>query len=111
MIGRGRKTSPFSSLGCGALATQAHQDCGGTGVGAVGMCFTGAILPISMMIEPAMESSPWRAKPSLPLDDPAAIEMSDEDGERDRTAAKNRDDLTVKAYRFEGEPVLQGRAV
>lgn len=84
-----------------ALATLAHQECGGTGVGAIGMCFTGNFA-ISMMIEPAMKAA-VACQPSLPLDDPAAIEMSDEDA---NTVAQrlNRDDLTVKAYRFEGDP-------
>src|SRR5437868_705312 len=36
-----------------ALARQAHRDCGGPGVGAVGMCFTGNFA-LSMMLEPAM---------------------------------------------------------
>ncbi len=84
-----------------ALATLAHQDCGGTGVGAVGMCFTGNFA-ISMMIEPAMKAA-VACQPSLPLDDPAAIEMSDEDA--DAIAQRLiRDDLTVKAYRFDGDP-------
>lgn len=84
-----------------ALALQAHQDCGGTGVGAVGMCFTGNFA-ISMMIEPAMKAA-VACQPSLPLDDPAAIEMSDADAE---AIAQRliRDDLTVKAYRFDGDP-------
>jgi len=84
-----------------ALATQAHQDCGGMGVGAIGMCFTGNFA-ISMMIEPAMKAA-VACQPSLPLDDPSAIEMSDEDA--DAIAQRlGRDDLTVKAYRFDGDP-------
>lgn len=84
-----------------ALATRAHQDCGGTGVGAIGMCFTGNFA-ISMMIEPTMKAA-VACQPSLPLDDPAAIEMSDADA--DAIAQRlSRDDLTVKAYRFEGDP-------
>ena len=96
----GGGTSPFVAW-LRALATQAHQDCGGTGVGAVGMCFTGNFA-ISMMIEPAMKAA-VACQPSLPLDDPAAIEMSDEDANA-IAQRLNRDDLTVKAYRFEGDP-------
>ena len=36
-----------------ALARHAHQACGGPGVGAIGMCFTGNFA-LSMMLEPAM---------------------------------------------------------
>src|SRR3546814_11166832 len=35
-----------------ALARKAHADCGGKGVGAVGMCFTGGYA-LAMMTEPA----------------------------------------------------------
>lgn len=83
-----------------ALSVKAYEECGGAGVGAVGMCFTGNFA-ISMMIEPAMKAA-IACQPSLPLDDPAAIEMSDDDA----TAVAQRlrqDDLTVKAYRFDGD--------
>lgn len=83
-----------------ALAAQAHQECSGSGVGAVGMCFTGNFA-ISMMVEPAMIAA-VACQPSLPLDNPAAIEMSDDDAEA--VAARLKcDDLTVKAYRFDGD--------
>src|SRR5438270_4878737 len=36
-----------------ALAARAHQECGGRGVGAVGMCFTGNFA-LAMMTEPAV---------------------------------------------------------
>jgi dienelactone hydrolase len=51
-----------------ALATQALRDCGGAGIGAIGMCSTGNFA-ISMMIEPAMIAA-VACQPSLPLDDP-----------------------------------------
>ena len=35
-----------------ALAAQAHAECGGPGVGAVGMCFTGGFA-LAMAVEPA----------------------------------------------------------
>ncbi|MDR3382791.1 dienelactone hydrolase family protein [Cupriavidus basilensis] len=83
-----------------ALARLAHQECGGPGVGAIGMCFTGNFA-LSMMLEPAM-LAPVICQPSLPLDDPGGIEMAP--GElavvRERL---EREDLTVLAYRFEGD--------
>ncbi|WP_417673046.1 dienelactone hydrolase family protein [Pseudodonghicola sp.] len=83
-----------------ALARRAQAECGGPGVGAVGMCFTGNFA-ISMMMEPAMVAA-VACQPSLPLDDPAAIELSEDDA---ATVADrlSRDDLTVRAYRFDGD--------
>lgn len=81
-----------------ALAAQAHQECGGLGVGAVGMCFTGNFA-ISMTIEPAIKAA-VACQPSLPLDNPAAIEMSDEDAKAIAQRLR-RDELTIKAYRFD----------
>ncbi|MFN3512387.1 MAG: dienelactone hydrolase family protein [Phenylobacterium sp.] len=48
-----------------ALARKAHEDCGGAGVGAVGMCFTGGFA-LAMMTEPAVVA-PVLSQPSLPL--------------------------------------------
>lgn len=48
-----------------ALAAQADKECGGNGVGAIGMCFTGNFA-LSMMLEPAV-IAPVMAQPSLPL--------------------------------------------
>jgi len=48
-----------------ALARQAHQDCGGRGVGAVGMCFTGNFA-LAMMTEPSVVA-PVLSQPSLPM--------------------------------------------
>ncbi|MGE5651050.1 MAG: dienelactone hydrolase family protein [Bacillota bacterium] len=82
------------------LARFAHQECGGPGVGAIGMCFTGNFA-LSMMLEPSM-LAPVVCQPSLPLDDPAGINMAPEElaGVRQRL---EREDLTVIAYRFEGD--------
>ncbi|HTQ14219.1 MAG TPA: dienelactone hydrolase family protein [Rhizomicrobium sp.] len=48
-----------------ALARQAHATCGGKGVGAVGMCFTGGYA-LAMMTEPAMVA-PVLSQPSNPI--------------------------------------------
>jgi dienelactone hydrolase len=48
-----------------ALAAHAHPLCGGKGVGAIGMCFTGNFA-LSMMLEPAM-LAPVLSQPSLPM--------------------------------------------
>jgi dienelactone hydrolase len=48
-----------------ALARHAHEECGGKGVGAVGMCFTGGFA-LAMMTEPAMVA-PVLSQPSQPV--------------------------------------------
>jgi dienelactone hydrolase len=83
-----------------SLARLAHEQCGGPGVGAIGMCFTGNFA-LTMMLEPAM-LAPVLSQPSLPLDDPAALEIAPEEllSVRERL---DREDLTVMAYRFAGD--------
>ena len=83
-----------------ALARLAHQECGGPGVGAIGMCFTGNFA-LTMMLEPAM-LAPVLAQPSLPLKDPGGLEIAPGDLAAVR-ARLERDDLTVMAYRFAGD--------
>jgi dienelactone hydrolase len=83
-----------------ALARLAHRESGGRGVGAIGMCFTGNFA-LTMMLEPAM-LAPVLSQPSLPLNDPGAIEIAPDEikAVRDRL---DREDLTVLAYRFAGD--------
>lgn len=95
----GQGASPVTSW-LRALARKAMEECGGPGVGAIGMCFTGNFV-LSMMLEPAM-LAPVLAQPSLPLDNPAAIESSDDELAAVRERLE-REDLTVLAYRFEGD--------
>jgi dienelactone hydrolase len=83
-----------------SLAKLAHGECGGPGVGAIGMCFTGNFA-LTMMLEPSM-LAPVLCQPSLPLDDPAGLEIAA--GELAAVRRRlDRDDLTVMAYRFEGD--------
>jgi dienelactone hydrolase len=92
-------TSPVTAW-LRALARLAHAECGGPGVGVIGMCFTGNFA-LSMMLEPAL-LAPVLAQPSLPLDDPGGLEIAPEDLQSVR-ARLDRDGLTVMAYRFEGD--------
>lgn len=48
-----------------ALARKVHVECGGKGVGALGMCFTGGFA-LAMMTEPSVVA-PVLSQPSLPL--------------------------------------------
>ncbi|MFJ4975331.1 dienelactone hydrolase family protein [Streptomyces coeruleorubidus] len=88
------------------LARQAHAECGGPGVGAIGLCFTGNFA-LTMAIEPAV-IAPVVNHPSLPLDDPAGLEMSEEDAHavQERVA---RDGLKVLAYRFDNDRWCTGQ--
>ncbi|MFI4926136.1 MAG: dienelactone hydrolase family protein [Burkholderiales bacterium] len=81
-----------------ALARAAHQECGGPGVGAIGMCFTGNF-SLSMMLEPAM-LAPVMCQPSLPIDTPEATGLSEQELSAVRQRLE-RDNLNVLAFRFE----------
>lgn len=101
----GGGTSPVTRWLRG-LARIAHAECGGPGVGAIGLCFTGNFA-LTMALEPAV-IAPVVNHPSLPLDDPGGLELGDEDAAalRDRIA---RDGLKVLAYRFEGDRWCTGQ--
>ena len=94
-----RKSSPVTKW-LRALARLAHTQCGGPGVGAIGMCWTGNFA-LSMMLEPAM-LAPVVCQPSLPLDNPGAIEISADEIKIVRQRLEH-EDLTVLAYRFQGD--------
>lgn len=95
----GGGTSPVTAW-LRALAQRAHAECGGSGVGAVGMCFTGNFA-LAMALDPAV-IAPVLCQPSLPLDDPAGLELSTEDADaiRDRF---ERDDLRAFGLRFDND--------
>jgi dienelactone hydrolase len=86
-----------------ALAREALADCGGRGVGAVGMCFTGGFA-LAMMTEPAVVA-PVMSQPSLPLSRKSrkgAIDVSP----AEIACIKKRledEDLTVMGLRFLGD--------
>lgn len=83
-----------------ALARYAHARCGGPGVGAIGMCFTGNFA-LSMCLD-ASVLAPVLCQPSLPLDDPAAIAMSQDELEAVSERLR-REGLQVLALRFAGD--------
>ena len=83
-----------------ALAAHAHPLCGGRGVGAIGMCFTGNFA-LSMMVEPAVRA-PVLSQPSLPLMQRGGMHISPDELAQVK-ARMEREDLTVLAYRFAGD--------
>ena len=58
------RTSPIAHW-LRALASRAHRECGGPGVGAIGMCFTGNFA-LAMAVDLAV-LAPVMSQPSLPL--------------------------------------------
>jgi dienelactone hydrolase len=99
----GGKSSPVTQW-LRALARLAHGQCGGPGVGAIGMCFTGNFA-LTMMLEPAM-LAPVLAQPSLPLKEPAGLEIT-ADELADVRARLDRENLSVLAYRFTGDQICR----
>ena len=84
-----------------ALAAHAHPLSGGKGVGAIGMCFTGNFA-LSMMLEPAVRA-PVLSQPSLPMFRAGGMHIAPDELARVKERLE-RENLTVRAYRFEGDP-------
>ena len=88
-----------------ALARKAHAECGGKGVGAVGMCFTGGFA-LAMMTEPAVVA-PVLSQPSLPMGGSRAAGIDASPAEI--ACAKQRfagEDLSMIGLRFFGDPFV-----
>jgi dienelactone hydrolase len=98
-----RKTSPVT-VWLRALARQAHEECGGPGVGAVGMCFTGGFA-LAMTVDDVV-LAPVLSQPSLPVPINKAhrrdIGLSDEDLARVKERCRT-EDLCVLGLRFTGD--------
>jgi dienelactone hydrolase len=92
-----------------ALARKVHGECGGRGVGAVGMCFTGNFA-LAMMTEPSVVA-PVLSQPSLPIGmgnkaREAALGVSP----AEIACAKKRfaeEDLSMIGLRFHGDPLCK----
>lgn len=83
-----------------ALAKLAHEECGGPGVGAIGMCFTGNFA-LNLMLEPSV-LAPVLSQPSLPLMKADGLHISPQELATVKQRL-NDEDLTVLGYRFEGD--------
>jgi len=96
------RTEPVS-VWLRALARHAHAECGGPGVGAVGMCFTGGFA-LGMAVEPSV-LAPVLSQPSLPLPVSkrarASIHLSPEDLRA--VQARTSDGMCVMGLRFTGD--------
>jgi dienelactone hydrolase len=103
---RAGKSSPITDW-LRALARFAHSECGGPGVGAVGMCFSGGFA-LAMMTEPSV-IAPVLSQPSMPFavfrGNRAAIDVSAADMQTIRQRLE-KEDLSMIALRFDGDPFV-----
>jgi len=102
----GGKSSPIVDW-LRALAKKVHGECGGRGVGAVGMCFTGGYA-LAMMTEPSVVA-PVLSQPSMPMallkKNRGAIDASEEE----IVCAKRRfesEDLSMIGLRFKSDKAV-----
>jgi dienelactone hydrolase len=100
-----RASSPITDF-LRALAQQVHRECGGPGVGAVGMCLTGNFA-LSMMLDDVV-MAPVLSQPSLPFgisqDHRSAIHLSNDD--LDIVKERTRNGCCVLGLRFTGDPLV-----
>jgi dienelactone hydrolase len=90
-----------------ALAVHEHGRCGGPGVGAVGMCFTGGFA-LAMATEPRV-LVPVLSQPSLPLGLTARQRRSIDCGPDELATVAGRcarEGLQVLGLRFHGDPLV-----
>ncbi len=89
-----------------ALAREAHAECGGKGVGAVGMCFTGGYA-LAMMTEPAVVA-PVLSQPSMPAG-PAKARGGIDASPDEIACARRRfetEDLSMIGLRFKSDALV-----
>ncbi len=93
-----------------ALAAQVHVECGGKGVGAVGMCFTGNFA-LAMMTEPSVVA-PVLSQPSMPIPGGSPRRGAGMGVTPAEVACAKRrfseEDLTMIGQRFHGDPFVPG---
>ena len=96
------RTEPVS-VWLRALARHAHDECGGPGVGVVGMCFTGGFA-LGMSVDPTIVA-PVLSQPSLPLPVSKRARASIHLSQDDLAVVKQRtaDGMCVMGLRFTGD--------
>jgi dienelactone hydrolase len=87
-----------------ALARDLHAQCGGPGVGAIGMCFTGNFA-LAMSVDDEM-LAPVMSQPSLPFPIGTARRRALALSDADLAKVAARDDFCVLALRFTGDPAV-----
>jgi dienelactone hydrolase len=87
-----------------ALARDLHEQCGGPGVGAIGMCFTGGFA-LAMAVEATM-LAPVLSQPSLPFAGGRARKRALGLSDADLATVAAREEICVLAMRFTGDPAV-----
>ncbi len=87
-----------------ALARDLHEQCGGPGVGAIGMCFTGGFA-LAMAVDDSM-LAPVLSQPSLPFAGGKARRRALGLSDADLATVAAREELCVLAMRFTGDPAV-----
>jgi dienelactone hydrolase len=101
-----RQNSPITDW-LRQLAKHAHEQCGGKGVGAVGMCLTGGFA-LAMMVDDIL-LAPVLSQPSLPF--PITSAQKRDLGIDDKTLARikeriQEEDICVMGLRFTSDPLV-----
>jgi dienelactone hydrolase len=91
-----------------ALCRHAHAECGGPGVGAIGMCLTGNFA-LSLMVDPCV-MAPVLSQPSLPFGISAAHRAALHISPEDLAVVRKRaaQGCGVLAMRFSADPMCTG---
>ena len=99
------RTSPIT-VWLRALARQAHEECGGPGVGVVGMCFTGGFA-LAMMVDDTV-LAPVLSQPSLPLPLTRSRrgDLGISKGDLDRVKQRAEEGVCVLGLRFTHDPFV-----
>ncbi|MGZ4800442.1 MAG: dienelactone hydrolase family protein [Acidimicrobiia bacterium] len=102
-----RTTSPITAW-LRALGAAMHEECGGPGIGAVGMCFTGGFA-LAMMVDDGM-LAPVLSQPSLPLPltKKHKADVGIDDADLTRVKERVADGACLLGLRFTGDPVVPG---
>ncbi len=81
------------------LARQAHEECGGPGVGVIGMCLTGGFA-LAMAVDPVVVA-PALSQPSMPPFSHGGLDIAPAD--LACVKGRVRDGLELRGYRFDGD--------
>lgn len=100
-----KRTSPVTNW-LRALAALAHEECGGPGVGAVGMCFTGGFA-LAMMVDDRM-LAPVLSQPSIPvgLTKAQKRDLGIDDATLARVKERAANGACVMGLRFTGDKLV-----
>lgn len=87
-----------------ALSREVHHQCGGPGVGAIGMCLTGGFV-LSMMIDEWL-IAPVACQPALPFVSPVKLPFGIDAAQRSALGVSDEDLANAKRRHEAGAPLL-----